>query len=163
MWYALFPLHVATFMYGSAHSVSATRPSDTAMYNDSHMHLQFSLPRDCFHDWFNVNPLMPHHPQVRGELEAARARGEALQAAGEAAVGRFKALLRQYAESTKELVEMEVRGGGRRGVGGGGAVCTGAGGKGEAGVHITTVCRTADLTRAISVVRSLLRVLHPLY
>eukprot|EP00198_Chlamydomonas_reinhardtii_P012960 XP_001702297.1 predicted protein [Chlamydomonas reinhardtii] len=47
--------------------------------------------------------------QVRGELEAARARGEALQAAGEAAVGRFKALLRQYAESTKELVEMEVR------------------------------------------------------
>ncbi|GLC39565.1 hypothetical protein PLESTM_000912300 [Pleodorina starrii] len=47
--------------------------------------------------------------QVRGELAAAVQRSEQLQSAGEAAVTRFKELLRQVVESSKEMLELEVR------------------------------------------------------
>ncbi|GLI71193.1 hypothetical protein VaNZ11_016308 [Volvox africanus] len=47
--------------------------------------------------------------EVRGELTAAVQRSEQLQSAGEAAVQRFKELLKQVVESSKEMLEMEVR------------------------------------------------------
>ncbi len=51
----------------------------------------------------------PPPPQLRAESEAHAARAAALQAEGEAAVGRFKALLAQYRESFGELLQLEVR------------------------------------------------------
>ncbi|GIL80147.1 hypothetical protein Vretifemale_9315, partial [Volvox reticuliferus] len=47
--------------------------------------------------------------EVRGELTVAVQRSEQLQSAGEAAVQRFKELLKQVVESSKEMLELEVR------------------------------------------------------
>ncbi|GIL54684.1 hypothetical protein Vafri_10421 [Volvox africanus] len=47
--------------------------------------------------------------EIRGELTAAVQRSEQLQSAGEAAVQRFKELLKQVVESSKEMLELEVR------------------------------------------------------